>query len=385
MAFDRLAANASHLFAGSWDIERRSHAAGTWEILPFPASRPDDIVDIDAGWGSQVNFVVRNDSGYWTSMDNGATWTHRRIPEHGAWYSIAHDEARSRLYAGVGAGVLVSLNGGVTWARTGVGTFPSNTAALNIQTVSSGLLPTVVCVADRVVCYSEDDGESWVARAVPPDGHRAYQYIGGLAVSGTHWYVINEGNDTAQLLRSGNRGVSWDTLHPPTARVRLVRWSDPWLIAAGSDTIGISTDNGTTWARTATPGPGHYGLTDLTVFQDSMYVAAPPGLMKRSISSFLAPATVRSSDIPEGFHLFQCYPNPFNPSTTIRYGLPSRSHLTLTVFNTLGQQVSILQNGDQDAGYHEVKFNASNLPSGVYFYCLKAGNYTETKKLLLLR
>jgi flagellar hook assembly protein FlgD len=59
--------------------------------------------------------------------------------------------------------------------------------------------------------------------------------------------------------------------------------------------------------------------------------------------------------------------------------------VALTVFNTLGQQVSTLVQGEQDAGYHEVKFDGSSLPSGVYFYRMQAGSYTETKKLLLIR
>jgi glucose/arabinose dehydrogenase len=101
---------------------------------------------------------------------------------------------------------------------------------------------------------------------------------------------------------------------------------------------------------------------------------------------------------PRVFHLSQNYPNPFNPSTTIRYGLPDRSHVTLRVFNTLGQEVALLENGEQEAGYHEVKFGASGLSSGVYFYRIQvrpldsvigrdsksgAGSFMETKKLLL--
>jgi hypothetical protein len=103
---------------------------------------------------------------------------------------------------------------------------------------------------------------------------------------------------------------------------------------------------------------------------------------------------------PRLFQLDQNYPNPFNPSTTIRYGLPARSHVTLTVINTLGQAVAVLQNGEQAAGYHDAICNAQGLPSGVYFYRLQvrpsdsvlgrdsrggAGSFTETKRLLLLR
>jgi endoglucanase len=89
--------------------------------------------------------------------------------------------------------------------------------------------------------------------------------------------------------------------------------------------------------------------------------------------------------LPRGFRLEQNYPNPFNPSTAIRYGLPQRSHVSLAVYNMLGQQVTVLQNGEQEAGYHDVKFEASALPSGVYFYRLQAGSYTETRKLCLVR
>jgi photosystem II stability/assembly factor-like uncharacterized protein len=91
------------------------------------------------------------------------------------------------------------------------------------------------------------------------------------------------------------------------------------------------------------------------------------------------------SAIPQHYELLQNYPNPFNPSTTIRYGLPHNSVVQLTVFNTLGQQVTVLQNGEQEAGYHEVKFDGRGLSSGVYFYRLQAGNFVETRKLLFVR
>jgi hypothetical protein len=91
------------------------------------------------------------------------------------------------------------------------------------------------------------------------------------------------------------------------------------------------------------------------------------------------------SEQPGGFALYQNFPNPFNPLTTIRYGLPHKSAVRLTVFNTLGQQVATLVQGELEAGYHEVRFDASGMASGVYFYRIQAGDFIQTHKLLLIR
>ncbi len=89
--------------------------------------------------------------------------------------------------------------------------------------------------------------------------------------------------------------------------------------------------------------------------------------------------------LPASFSLAQNFPNPFNPATTIRYGLPVRSIVNLALFNAIGQQVRQLASGEEEAGFHEVKFDGSGISSGVYFYRLRAGGFTETKKFLLIR
>ena len=88
--------------------------------------------------------------------------------------------------------------------------------------------------------------------------------------------------------------------------------------------------------------------------------------------------------IPVSYNLYQNYPNPFNPSSIIRYDLPQRSHVIMSIYNTLGQRVATLVNGDQEAGYHEVRFDAHSLASGAYFYRMQAGSFVQTKKLLVL-
>jgi hypothetical protein len=91
------------------------------------------------------------------------------------------------------------------------------------------------------------------------------------------------------------------------------------------------------------------------------------------------------AQLPSEYRLEQNYPNPFNPSTTIKFELPKASQVNLTVYDILGRRVSLLANEKMDGGVHELKFDASGLASGVYFYRLQAGSFVDTKKLLLVR
>lgn len=89
--------------------------------------------------------------------------------------------------------------------------------------------------------------------------------------------------------------------------------------------------------------------------------------------------------LPEHYALEQNYPNPFNPHTAIRYTLPAPSQVKLVIYNLLGKEVTRLVDAHQPAGYYTVDFDASNLPSGVYFYRLEAGHFQQTRKFLLLK
>jgi hypothetical protein len=100
--------------------------------------------------------------------------------------------------------------------------------------------------------------------------------------------------------------------------------------------------------------------------------------------------TAGKGDIPDTYVLVGAYPNPFNPSTQIRYGLPQMSHVSLTVFNMLGQEVARLVDEVQSEGYHVVRWdgragNGATATSGVYFYRIQAEGFVETKKMVLLK
>ena len=85
------------------------------------------------------------------------------------------------------------------------------------------------------------------------------------------------------------------------------------------------------------------------------------------------------------YELNQNYPNPFNPTTTIKFTIPKESHVVLKVYNTLGQEVKTLINEFKEAGTYSVNFSGENLLTGMYFYRLEAGGFTQVKKMTLLK
>ena len=151
--------------------------------------------------------------------------------------------------------------------------------------------------------------------------------------------------------------------------------------------VFLSTDNGSSWTTVSTglvnPGP----LRSFAFAGTILYVGTTNnGVWRRPLSDMISTSvTMLDSNIPSAFALGQNYPNPFNPATMIRYSLPHRSHVSLTVINTLGQKVVELVSGDVEAGNHEVQFNANNLASGVYFYRLQAGKFVQAKSLIVVK
>ena len=99
----------------------------------------------------------------------------------------------------------------------------------------------------------------------------------------------------------------------------------------------------------------------------------------------LVTGVLEDHSIPTEFTVSQNYPNPFNPSTAIRYGLPEKAQVRLEVFNLLGQLVSLLVDGEREAGWHEAVLQNHSLASGLYIYRLSAGDFVQSKKLVLLR
>jgi hypothetical protein len=116
-------------------------------------------------------------------------------------------------------------------------------------------------------------------------------------------------------------------------------------------------------------------LNGVEVVSDTMVV----GTLPTSIEEF------ESSGIPSGIQLLPCYPNPFNPSTTIAFSISEKSYISLKIVDITGRDVATLVSGQLPAGLHSRRWDAVNMPSGVYFSRLQIGNYVDTEKLVLLK
>jgi hypothetical protein len=94
---------------------------------------------------------------------------------------------------------------------------------------------------------------------------------------------------------------------------------------------------------------------------------------------------IANNNSPEVFILFQNYPNPFNPCTNILFNIPTKSFVSLKIFDLIGREGATIFSAEMSAGNYSRQWNASNMPSGVYFYRLTDGSFSETKKLILIK
>ena len=377
-----------------------------------------------------------SDSQWFRSTNDGDTWESMPFSTP-QWAGGKFCVDRSNIvFAGTWSGTARSTTFGTAWGSFGLA--DTSISALHVGpdgTVYAGTAPALPPNTWRAgVSRSTDNGATWVhcspfwapftvdAIAVSPQGTMfvamtSHITLNGSIVrstnAGTLWDTVYQcGGDTiihalavgpdgtifagttstfssgpgGKALRSTDNGQTWSPLQGglPDLAVWSFHFagSGPMILS----TIGVyaSTNNGTTWT------PANAGLPQTSVYSlarsgSHLFAGTYKHGVWRIPLSKLTAVEEPSVSRPAQFVLSQNYPNPFNPSTTIRYGLPNRSHVTLTVFNAIGQVVAVLQDGEQEAGYHEVRFNRGSLASGVYYCRMMAGSSTAVQKLVMLR
>ena len=188
---------------------------------------------------------------------------------------------------------------------------------------------------------------------------------------GDFWFQKNVSNGVASAAVAYGTW-HWQKIVVDGQNISVTAWADG---EAMPDTATYSYE-----ALTSTEGPSFIivGVTDddssSIQIDELWYNERPAGL---GISD--------EAPIASRYELGQNYPNPFNPTTHIRFNIPETANAKLTVFNVMGEEVATLVNGVMQAGGHTVSWNAASMPTGVYFYQLESGNFSQTKKLLLVK
>ena len=346
-------------------------------------------------------FLTTNGGANWTNSVSGMTNTNV--------YALASSGAD--IFAGItnsnvggSGGVEISTNMGSNWssADSGLGgpilalaTSGSNLFAGKVFRTGTPFQP----VYWNGVYLSTNNGISWVIidaeqailqggglpqiSSLSADGSILIVGIGGAKSNPDYNQTWTPLGGVYQLTFDGQKWNKTDSALSGSYTTSVISSGHNFFVGTYTGGVFASSDDGTTWRSISD------GLTDMSVgsleIKDAMlFSSTSSGVWKRPLSEVTS-VPKENGLLPKDYGLEQNYPNPFNPTTTIRYALPQRSHVTLTVFNMLGQVVATLVHEEVEAGSHEVMFDGTGLASGVYFYRLRAGVFVQSRKLLLLK
>lgn len=367
--------------------------------------------------GGQYGYMLK-------TTDGGKNWTEITRGITGDSFFGAAAAGKDNLWVVGDLGILLhTTDGGQTWTQQ----INTQTDSKTIESVSFVDQFNGWAVGDQGKIIHTTDGVHWTYQTSPAAGTLfGVKFIDmqngwicgdkGLIMrtqnGGQTWTVQNSNTSNALLsvdfrdlnngyssgafgtiLKTVNGGQTWSTLTtplPPNTQITINATSgksDAAVWAVGDQGLVLFSNNGgQTWStQFAATG---YDLFSSYVMNDStLWIGGDWGtiLAKGDPSLVTEVKEQKNLEVPQAFTLSQNYPNPFNPSTTIKFSLPRAGNVTLKVYNILGSQVATLIDGFKPLGSYSVEFNAKNLPSGIYFYELREGSYSEIKKMSLLK
>jgi hypothetical protein len=340
---------------------------------------------------------------FFRSDDSGETWDEvgrditkeHPIPIH----ALAHDTRHpGTFYAGGQAVVLKSADDGATWQPVwgnldgiGMGVHFFAFDPHRPEVVWSG---GETAAFQPMVLRSTDGGDNWMHFSPDLSGDNAFYALVAHETDIDFALAGVEGG----VLRSTDGGENWQPVLEPeeypyifglaTTPLQPSRvYAAGWRRVEEQDLIVyVSDDFGDSWTTHAYGASGDFGVLAMkrvAVDRDEFLFL---GTTNEGVFRFATTLAVSRDErgLPANFALYQNYPNPFNPWTTIAFMLPRAMHATLLVHDALGREVARLFSGAEAAGHHEVRWDASGLASGVYFYTLHAGSFSRTRKLILV-
>ncbi len=353
-----------------------------------------------SGTTQQLNYVrvIQSTADNNTVMAVGNNGTIVRSTNTGNTWSVATPITSANLYgtdfndvfshaAGDNGTVLWSSNGGANWSQVPSGT----TRNLKAISRSNQIGSIVVSVGEKgSIIRSTNSGQNWTNISLPDTmvnfydiSHRGFYYN-----SGSRFYIVGSGG---KIYKSTDNGATWvQKTSGTTNTLRSIyqHTNDSIVVVGDNGTIRLSTNGGETWFTDAffdSPSTRNYKSVSLVNLDNKTYSALSDTLWFVSNEPITLGLNNINTAIPQAISLHQNYPNPFNPATKIGFELPKSSFAKLVVYDITGREIETLVNEGLPAGTYEYEWDAVNLPSGVYFYKLSAGDFTETRKIILIK
>jgi hypothetical protein len=228
------------------------------------------------------------------------------------------------------------------------------------------------------------NGSSWAQRSngLSSTNVTALKSVDGYLIAG-----ISQGSEGIYI--SADTGKTWAISKTIPAVTCILIVGSNIFVGSSGDGVWLTRNYGTTWNQ-ENDGFGGAAYNVMSLEANDQYIFAGTNgssVWRRPLSQLITvPTEVQERNLqPEAFSLKQNYPNPFNPSTSISFSIPSTSFVSLKVYDLLGREVATLVSEQMSSGNHSKQWNAAALPSGIYFYRLQTGSFTETKKLVLLK
>jgi len=336
----------------------------------------ENIGYASGGWSTNCTLLK--------TINGGDTWTNisPSFPgtAGGMWFVSADTGFYAHANSLYGSSVISkTTNGGASWNEVYSGTgwisyFYFTDSRNGYATVNNGS-----------VLKTTDGGQNWTSLSLGASlwGSGIYFFNKDTGLVGGQPY----GTSTASIYKTVNGGTSWQPISAANRFFKIFFADSNNGYALSVDVTGAgqmikSTDRGAHWLDETTPRSNLRGIYFLNT--NLGYAVGDSGVIL--IYSFATSVKeIPGNKVPKEFTLSQNYPNPFNPSTTISFALPLKAYVTLKVFDIMGREIASIASENLSAGTYTRQWNAANMPSGVYFYRLQAGDYIETKKLILLR
>ncbi|MBM4157429.1 MAG: T9SS type A sorting domain-containing protein [Ignavibacteria bacterium] len=354
-----------------------------------------------AGMGNFINYTT----------NNGVNWYQSNLGY--CTYSFA--TSGNEGYAGVSnAGVYHSSNNGQNWDTTGLRNKTVYAVAINSQNyIFAGTFGTTP------LYISTNNGQSWAATnlstnagtvwAITINGNNIYTGTNGLGLclsinNGANWteHLFNEsvvysisisgsnifaGTHDHGIYRSTNNGTNWAITSLNFVSVRSLTTYGNYIFAGTDSGFYVSTNNGVNWTQ-KNEGLGIIGnkrINSLLIANNYIFAATQTAAVwRRNLSDIIGIQKI-SENVPEFYSLGQNYPNPFNSMTNFKFQMLNSGMAKIIVYDILGKEVITLVNEKLAPGTYEIRFDGGNLSSGIYFYRMTAGNFVQTKKMLMIK